>query len=136
MIAWRLQAVAAASALILALAAVAYIGHLRHRAERAEGEAALAREAANTQAVQTEVVGAAADITDRAQARALAITVRAQEAEHEIRKLPGADTPLPDALRAGVRAGVLGLRDGPAASDAAGPAGGGEPAPPMPTAGR
>ena len=135
-IAWRLKAIAAATALTLVLTAIAYIGHLGHRAERAEGEAALARAAAATQTVQTEVTGAAAGIADRAQARALSITVRAQEAEHEIRRLPEADTPLPAALRDRVRAGVLGLRDAPPAADTPDPAGGRESAPPVPEAGR
>jgi hypothetical protein len=132
----RPRAALAAGAVVLALLALAYVGHLRQRAERAEHEAEQVRAAAAVAGAQADVERGSAVIADRAQAKALSITVRAQEAEHEIRILPEADTPLPSALRDGVRAGVLGLRErGPAAGPADG-SGGSEPAPALPEAPR
>jgi|GEM_PF-4109133 len=123
-----LRAALVAGALTLFLAAAVYVLHLHRRAERAEADLAAARAEVATETAQAGVERGAAAVADRVQTRALAITVRAQEAEHDIRRLPEADTPLPDALRDRLRAGLLGLRERGAAPGAVDGASGGEPA--------
>lgn len=114
---WRAFAAGAA-----AIAAALLMGLLQHeRQARAEAERQQAQAEAQARAAQAqgELERATEAAAIAAETRAVHIVTRSEEAAHAILDLPGADQALPESVRDGWAAGVLGLRQPAAGGPAA-----------------
>ncbi|HTK33867.1 MAG TPA: hypothetical protein VL358_01100 [Caulobacteraceae bacterium] len=105
---WRLVAAGAAVLAVVALLVALQHEHAaRAEAERRRAQAVAQAAAAAAQAALNQTAGAAAVQAD---ARAVTVTTKGQEAAHAILSTSGADARLPDAVRAAWLAGIVGVR--------------------------
>lgn len=117
------QAVGAGAAALLAVL-VLLLGHARNERDRARREASEALAGAALAQGQARLNGAEARALEAAQSRELRLTLQAKEAAYDIRRMEGADEPVPDAVLAVWADGVDRLREPPRGSAADHDAGG------------